>query len=426
MKWLRQMLLSILALAGLAPAAEAAPNEKSAAIIPPGWDTFAAATRDLPGKILAKLPAELRDDATIQQEASRLALAAIVTEAMSALAGDGDHPMFLPAINLVLNAGQPNADTIYKSARITAGGAYRLRGTRGTVKQMTLGQGGAGPSDPQAGKLPAAARPFHDFDELKLDAEGRFDVMLSAERPSNYVGDWWQLDAGTATLILRAVSSDWARERDPTVAVERLDAVPGLPRRSASDLEGTIRRLPLGAELLATMLADNVLKLEAEGYLERFKDRGPRPGGVPGQFYYESVFDLGDDEALLIEVKAPTVCKYRSLMLTNEIEQAIDWYNNHSSLNDAQAPVDRDGMLRIIVAPKDPGVPNWLDTAGHSRGLIQGRWTGCDSTPVPTIRKLALRDVRAALPAETARVSHAQREAIVRERRAAFLQRPLW
>jgi hypothetical protein len=175
------------------------------------------------------------------------------------------------------------------------------------------------------------------------------------------------------------------------------------------------------------MFVDHVEKLRREGYTNKLKILDvSQIGGLAGQFYYEGPYELSDDEALIIETKMPAVCPYRSLILTNEIYETTDWYNNHSSLNGSQAQPDADGVLRIVVSAKDPGVPNWLDTAGHSRGLIQGRWTDCDSQPMPSIRKLPFAEVRAALPAGTPTISPEQRERVLRERRAAYQQRPLW
>jgi len=82
--------------------------------------------------------------------------------------------------------------------------------------------------------------------------------------------------------------------------------------------------------------------------------------------------------------------------------------------------------MRIVVSAQDPGVPNWLDTAGYASGAIQGRWTDCDATPVPSVRKVALADIRQQLPADTPTVTPAQREKTVRDRRAKLQQRPLW
>jgi hypothetical protein len=149
-------------------------------------------------------------------------------------------------------------------------------------------------------------------------------------------------------------------------------------------------------------------------------------GGLKNQFYYEGVYELKDDEALIVETKPPERCTYRSLILTNEIYETTDWYNNHSSLNAAQASADKDGVLRIVVSARDPGVRNWLDTAGYPTGVIQGRWMECSSKPTPAVRKVALTDVKKSLPADTPTISAHERDQQVRDRRAPLQQRPLW
>ena len=149
-------------------------------------------------------------------------------------------------------------------------------------------------------------------------------------------------------------------------------------------------------------------------------------GGLTGQFYYEGAYELRDDEALIVEAKAPAKCAYRSMILTNELYETTDWYNNQSSLNDSQAKADADGVLRIVVSARDPGVPNWLDTAGYGRGLMQGRWTGCDSQPIPAVHKVLLADLRKSLPPQTPTIAPDERQRLIRERRAELQQRPLW
>jgi len=83
-------------------------------------------------------------------------------------------------------------------------------------------------------------------------------------------------------------------------------------------------------------------------------------------------------------------------------------------------------VLRIVISARDPGVPNWLSTAGYPTGVVQGRWTDCDAQPIPTLRKMKLADVRKALPADTPTVSPTERDRVLRDRRAAFLQRIFW
>ena len=67
-----------------------------------------------------------------------------------------------------------------------------------------------------------------------------------------------------------------------------------------------------------------------------------------------------------------------------------------------------------------------MDTAGHPTGIVQGRWTGCDSQPVPEVRKVKLADVARLLPKDTPKVTPEQRQATLRERRRALLERPYW
>jgi hypothetical protein len=228
-------------------------------------------------------------------------------------------------------------------------------------------------------------------------------------------------------LLLRQVDFDWSRERDPRISIERLDKPVERPRPDAAELERRLRGLAKSTGNIAFFLVDHVEGLRREGYINRLKEFDvSHLGGLVGQFYYEGAYELSSDEALIFEAKVPANCTYWSAILTNDIYETTDWYNNQSSLNGAQARVDRDGVVRIVVSAKDPGVPNWLDTAGYPTGAIQGRWTDCSATPIPTLRKAPLADVRRELPADTPVVTPAQRDQTLRDRRALVQQRPLW
>src|SRR3546814_3725852 len=113
--------------------------------------------------------------------------------------------------------------------------------------------------------------------------------------------------------------------------------------------------------------------------------------GLSRQAYYEGAYDLADDEVLISEVRIPDQVSYWSLILTNELYETTDWYNNQSSLNDVQAVVDSDGVFRAVISARDPGVHNWLDTSGYPRGAIQGRWVDTDDKHTPTNRKVKAR-----------------------------------
>ncbi len=383
----------------------------------PGWSEFVDDLRTLPDRLLAQLPASMRDDPQIQQEVARLALASLAGNALEAIGGDGDHPVFLPNQNLVLDLPMPNADTIYRVARITPGGTYRLRGRRGSLRMLYLSQIGG----------PSASRSMLDMNGLRVDAAGRFDLTISAQRPATLEGDWWPLQPGTDRLLLRMVAADWQSEVDPTIAIERIDHAPQRRRSSAADLEARLRTLPAAVSLLPLMFIGRTEALAAEGYINRMKAIDlSKAGGVRGQAYFDGVYDLGPDDVLLLEVRVPTSCHYYSLILGNQLHETTDWINNQSSLNDAQARIDADGVLRVVVSASDPGVTNWLDTAGYPRGLLQARWVCDEPVLTPSLRKLSQSVLSAALPQDTVRVTPAQRDAEVRARRVAAQQRPLW
>lgn len=414
-------------LAALTPAQALADNVAPAAATDttiPGWNEFADRLKELGPKMLARLPESMRNDPHVRQEVARLMLESLAAGSIGAISHDPNHPVFLPSLNLTMNIGQPNADTTYKQAIIAPGGTYRLRGNRGTVRIARIGQMGASAKNPSA----IQALGYNDINALKSDPNGSYDVILSPERPAGYAGDWWQLNPQTSGLLLRMVSADWAKEKDPTISIERLDVPATKPRPSQEQLTKNLQMLPTIVDRMAILLVDHVPQLVAEGYLHKFKvfDVSQIGGQLDGQFYYETAYDLKDDEALVIESKVPAKCTYYSMILTNSVYETTDWYNNHSSLNDTQLRRDDDGMLRIVVSAKDPGVPNWLDTAGYPQGAIQGRWTECSEQPMPSARKVKLSEITKYLPPSTPKVTPAQRDQIVRDRRAALQQRILW
>jgi hypothetical protein len=437
----RSMLVSVAVFAGWmavallttrASAQTTLPSQKARATVEgaaagppfPAWDSFTEELRQLGNEMMAKIPERLRGDLQVQQEAGRLLLEALAARTIEAISADGNHPVFLPSLNVTLNVFQPNADTTYRSAVITPGGTYRLRGEAGSLRILKLGQFGPTPDKASTG---ISAFAYNDFNALHRDAAGRFDVILSPTRPGGYAGDWWQLAPTASSLLLRQVDLDWASERDPRISIERLDTPVERPRPDAAQLDRRLRGLATTVGNTAFFLVDHVETLRRDGYINRLKEFDvSHLGGLVGQFYYEGAYELSPDEALIVEAKVPDKCSYWSVILTNDIYETTDWYNNQSSLNGAQARVDRDGILRVVVSAKDPGVPNWLDTAGYASGAIQGRWTECSANPIPAVRKVLLSEVRRSLPADTPTVTADQREQALRDRRSQVQQRPLW
>ena len=52
-----------------------------------------------------------------------------------------------------------------------------------------------------------------------------------------------------------------------------------------------------------------------------------------------------------------------------------------------------DWLLKTIIAHQDPGLLNWLDTAGHIEGVIGFRWMQCDESPEVQCQVVKLSDL---------------------------------
>ena len=114
------------------------------------------------------------------------------------------------------------------------------------------------------------------------------------------------------------------------------------------------------------------------------------------------------------------------MQLNDPLFNAIDFVGRQSSLNGHQACIDSDGKFRAVIAHRDPGVPNWLDTAGFNRGTAIGRWYGCSSHPMPTLERVPLARLREHLPADTPVVSAQQRSETLQARRIGAQLRRRW
>lgn len=388
------------------------------------WEKLIDGLRPLGEAMRVRVPARLRSDPQVMAESMRLLLAGLARASSDALVGDRRHPLFVPELNVAQNIFQPNADTIYKSCLIEPGGSYVLKGERGTTRMMILAQ--MGPDTLRTGKHhPVLGQ--GDFDTLARDGDGRFEVAIAPERPAGHIGDWWRLEPGCEKLMIRIVSCDWGIEREPRFGIARLDVDEAKGRVPAADLDRAFAEMPGIARVCALAFPTHVEELREQGYLNRLKVFDvSQMSGLQGQSYYEGAYELADDEALISEVRIPERYRYWSILLTNDLYETTDWYNNQSSLNDTQGVVDDDGVFRTVISARDPGVHNWLDTAGHRSGAIQGRWFGASATPNPSLRKVKLGEVLAELPPGTRRVTLAERPAALRARRLAAQQRVIW
>jgi len=385
-----------------------------------GWDERIAAfgaTQDL----LALLtdPA----DPQLAAEAERLFWMTLASGWFTAFA-DPDLPDFVPAVSTHLHCVGTNPDFIYATATIGGAGSYVLSGERGEglFLLMDIAAGGLGVMD-----APGPSLGLVDFDRLKLDAQGRFSLLLSAERPADWTGDWHRLDPSARSLSLRQASYDWGAGREARLAIERIDKAHSPRRRPADDIVARLSALAAYPRRLSGMALGFIAAQRAKDLWNRLEhDDWAGQGGVQGQHYYQGLFRLEPGKALLLETDLPEQVRYWNVQLSDMVWNSVDWMNRQSSLNGGQARLDADGRFRAVIALEDPGVPNWLDPGGTMEGAIMLRWTEASSGPEPSLRLVDLSDLRSALPGDTPVVSPQVRETQLRARRRGVQMRRRW
>ena len=94
-----------------------------------------------------------------------------------------------------------------------------------------------------------------------------------------------------------------------------------------------------------------------------------------------------------------------------------------SSLNGSQAVLDDDGIFRGVIAHRDPGVPNWIDPEGHTRGTIGIRYLFPEHVAQPSLQSVPVEQLRSILPASTPEVPPDERRAMIERRRRAVQRR---
>ena len=227
---------------------------------------------------------------------------------------------------------------------------------------------------------------------MKIDTDGRFEILLSCIEPPGK--NWLRMEPDTSSLIVRQTFEDRANERIADLQIERLGGARTPEPVTPAFIDRGLQAAAAYVSGTASIFAD-----WAEGFAKRVNEL-PRfdpaiaaaAHGDPNILYYHGYFELADDEALVIDVTPPP-CEYWNFQLNNHWMESLDYRYHVIALNHFGAVAGPGASVRLVVALRDPGVPNWLDTAGHRRGTMCLRWVGAKEHPDPKTRVLKLADV---------------------------------
>ena len=296
---------------------------------------------------------------------------------------DRDHPFLQSGTGPFTKMGLDNPDTLYFGTRVLAGQEYVVTGRRGNTTDLSFQLLGGEYTDRNVPDSETA------FDDRKLDiaADGSFE--------------WRFTPAANAQLVIREVYNDWAAQRG-YIAIARTDTAGTAPP-------------PLTAELIEKRwaVAGKQLVQRVKTWLQFpqwFYTNLPvntmvaprlTPGGLATQYSSAGHFDLTPEQALVITVPVSDA-PYFGFQLGSLWYISLDYINHQTSLNGTQAQADPDGKIRIVVAERNPGVTNWVETTGHRKGFLQFRWQrvsrALTEADGPTVELVDVADVGDRLP----------------------------
>ena len=302
---------------------------------------------------------------------------------------DKDAPRFYSMDTPARFVGGPNPHGEYYLTMLDGGRAYRVHGERGTSTyvgfQVLAGRG----------LVPRRMAAYLSDRDLVTDDEGRFAFVLCAQKPELLGGaEWVEIPDDASALVVREYMSDPDEQRPARFEIEPLQA-PGLPVLSD---ELVAEQLTSAAFTMAKLVT--LHRTVMPGLLEKpnqfFAAEAAALGSentTPDNLYMLGSFDLAEDEALVIEL-APPRTRYWSVTLENVWHECIEPRRRRSSITNAAAVARADGTVRLVVANRDPGAANWLDTGGRSRGFITVRWLDNPSTPPVDTKVVPLSQAR--------------------------------
>lgn len=309
-----------------------------------------------------------------------------------AWAYERDFPYFVASTGPYTKMGLDNPDTLYFHAYLRPDAEYVVSGIRGTTADLSF-QVMNGDYSPV--HVPDSLTAFDDR-QLQIADDGTFELRFG---PGPAGPNRFTLAPDSAMLIVREVYSDWTAERRGMIRIHRADTAGTAPRpRTFDALE---KKYGVAGKILLSRLRTFLafpewfyLKLPVNTLTE------PRstPGGLSTQYSSVGHYDLDEDLAMVVTVPASDA-PYQGIQLGSTWYVSLDYINHQTSLTTRQAQIDPDGMIRFVISERDPGLANWLECTGHTRGYVQLRWqrlsralTAADGPSVAIVKVADLSD----------------------------------
>jgi len=285
---------------------------------------------------------------------------------------DPDHPVFRRIVSPTRKFTGDNADTVYYDAPVSPARTYRVRGnTAGAIyfsltveagaKDGRFGTRTTGPSTtPNSTSAPTALRGHRRW----------------PAQPKN----WLALPDDAARVTTRHYYEDvQPRAADTTpcipLHIEVVGDVGPPPTYSDASVAAasvasstSSRRAPLAwasPARASNRRSSRRFRISSRaGQARRLRARRAR------RCLLDAMYMVGPDDALVIRAAGRSaLCQ---CLAVEPHMQTFDYAHRQVSLNRKQTKLDSDGSFRMVIAHRDPGVPNWLDTEGRGSAWCFG------------------------------------------------------
>jgi len=302
---------------------------------------------------------------------------------------DPERPVFAPMVSPTRKFLGDNPDARYYLAPLRADLGYRIRGNVGSAAYTSF-TFQAGDENGVAGRI-FATRNHTEFDVAR---DGSYELVLGPDASGRNAV---RLEPGAVSVTTRHYyENEVSAQLDPALRVElSIEPLrdPGPP--PAPDDAESARRIRLAAGFVrqATVAMPPRDPKQQPAWVSTVPNQLGEPSaatsGGKGEAtawaavdnsYSMGTYLLAPDEALVIEGKLPP-CTFANVVLWNRWMASYEFRSRRISANRRQMDPGPDGSYRLVVAHRDPGVPNWLDTEERPTGTIFWRFLLPQSRP---------------------------------------------
>jgi hypothetical protein len=347
------------------------------------WGLVRQMLDDLTGTIVE----DAETDLEVQDGLRVLARATALCEEISVDA-DPAQPRFFSMNTPMRYIGGPCPDGEYHLGMIDGGLRYRIEGRRNSSAylgfQVLAGRG----MEPRRQAVYVSDR------DLVLDGDGGFALVLAADDPGgDGGGQWVQIPEDASAVVVRQYVSMPAEEEVASYTIEVLDP----PPPSVPDDDALAGQLTAMAWTIAKLVTlHRTITPELVGDPNRFVTAEAAALGsadtTPDNLYMIGTWRIGPDEALVVDA-VPPASRFWSLTIENIWHECFDVHRRPISVTGGAAAVRDDGSVRMVIADRDPGVPNWLDTGSRHRGWMLFRWLDNPDAPEVSARVVPVSEV---------------------------------